>query len=1080
MCGTPEEFLAAFRRYVDRHGLFVPTATPAPALHAGRFALTLLDGRILIEGDADVASSSPRPSALYGRTGMILRFTSVDAQSQEVLAALEKAKLSIKSSAVAVTLPTRPSRLREPVVPPVANTTGKIADRTQSLAECVVVGSLSALTPVRVSVGKPASLPPKAGPRFVIPTIQAQPVPAVPRIEPASRPVPAPGVAAKREVPVESTDVGPIVEDAIIHPSGPTLTTMVPSEPSSTPSPAAHVLVSPPVEAEAELTIGGVPPMPAPAAAPRSSNAAIAPSASKFAAPRVDPAAASNGRGSSASIDRGSENATDSSPASKPPRRRSYSQIRSNIAAIAAADAQRRDSGPIAAPVSVRANRVAVEEAVPEAVHDSMYSTEAVPERSELRGTQRERAPRLTGARAATTAASPPPATHTAPLGRRATRPGMLAVDTTSGEDPVRHGALSLASGPNRVALAAPARVQTAEMPALAHSNAPPRLGRSSESVPVVVDEESSDRAPAVPTRISTQTSTATASIRPSASDAANKASPSSASAKSGPLGLREPPTSHLLASTAAAPTAIDDSMYATVPTAVPSAHARSAALALRSMGISVNADGDGDLDEIAEPLVDEKRRDFYDGAHADPAALIDDAEEQPRGLPFSDTTSVSEPLQAVSASRPAITLDPRRAVQRLDLEIGEDETEFIAAADLRSADLASHAGTATSSSPAVADRRAYPRGTTESSRHARELRLATDAKVEIDPTLFAESAIAQSFEANFVLPGNETEQGWQPAPVAWSAPAAAAPTHPGVHGYDYRPPAVNYLAPTHDGAFPIEYHSADETAIVSVPEGRGGRGLVILGSAILVLLIGTGLYVAYFRQAAEPPSHPAVPATSAEHGKPSSPSLIAPRSSDPPHPQVPLGTPRGDGEHGASVADAGQVGVSDTGAVATPAAATAPCNIELKTEPTGASVFVNGKQIGVTPFIAGTQCAESEFTFRKKGFAELTQKISPPASGAPISVSLQALEIEIEITTNLANARVKLNNKDIGKSPAKKMVPVGVPLLLSSSKDGKAASVKVTPSATSNKFELNLKRSSSGRPSRKSTPPTDNTRPNL
>jgi hypothetical protein len=70
MCGTPEDFLTAFRRYVDRHGLFVPTATPAPALHHGRFAITLSDGRVMVEGEAEIASSSSRPSALYGRTGM--------------------------------------------------------------------------------------------------------------------------------------------------------------------------------------------------------------------------------------------------------------------------------------------------------------------------------------------------------------------------------------------------------------------------------------------------------------------------------------------------------------------------------------------------------------------------------------------------------------------------------------------------------------------------------------------------------------------------------------------------------------------------------------------------------------------------------------------------------------------------------------------------------------------------------------------------------------------------------------------------------------------------------------------------
>ena len=53
-CSSPEEFVAAFRRYIDRIGLFVPIADPLAAGSDGRIALTLVDGGVMIEGDAEV------------------------------------------------------------------------------------------------------------------------------------------------------------------------------------------------------------------------------------------------------------------------------------------------------------------------------------------------------------------------------------------------------------------------------------------------------------------------------------------------------------------------------------------------------------------------------------------------------------------------------------------------------------------------------------------------------------------------------------------------------------------------------------------------------------------------------------------------------------------------------------------------------------------------------------------------------------------------------------------------------------------------------------------------------------------
>lgn len=325
MCGTPEEFLAAFRRYVDRHGLFIPTATPAPALHSGRFAITLLDGRILVEGDAEVASSSPRPSALYGRTGMTLHFTSVDDASKQTLAALEKAKLSIKVTSQAAGLEPRPSRLGQPVEHPPVKMAGGAADKTLALAECVVVGDLGALSAGRAGKSAAAAAA-KAGAKFVIPQIatagatpgtgamkaQSQSFPTLDALRTATStsvnvtPMRSPALDDEKS---EATEVGPIVEEGLMQPSGPTLTQPVDvglaesgaALANDSPLPpealAAAALARSPLSGQSldlETTIGGPPPMP-----PSAPNPALAARGASPAPPASSPAGSAGSAGSS-------------------------------------------------------------------------------------------------------------------------------------------------------------------------------------------------------------------------------------------------------------------------------------------------------------------------------------------------------------------------------------------------------------------------------------------------------------------------------------------------------------------------------------------------------------------------------------------------------------------------------------------------------------------------------------------------------------------------------------------------------------------------------------------------------------
>jgi hypothetical protein len=179
-CSTGEEFVAAFRRYADRGSLFVPISEPIPAGRRGRFALTLAGGGVLVEGDAEVISSSKIPSVLHGRVGMTIRFGDLDDNSKTVLIELEKARLVAKPPAPSISprvveLPEGP-RPKPPAV-------SVRIDASVALAECTALGDLEALE-------KTTAAPPKAGPKFVVPSVPpvGTPRPATPGAVPVARP----------------------------------------------------------------------------------------------------------------------------------------------------------------------------------------------------------------------------------------------------------------------------------------------------------------------------------------------------------------------------------------------------------------------------------------------------------------------------------------------------------------------------------------------------------------------------------------------------------------------------------------------------------------------------------------------------------------------------------------------------------------------------------------------------------------------------------------------------------------------------------------------------------------------------
>jgi hypothetical protein len=219
-CTSGEEFVAAFRRYADRNGLFVPIAEPIAAGRRARFALTLRDGGVMVEGDGEVVSSARTPSVLHGRIGMTIRFADLDPQSKTVLVELEKARLAMKPLPPSV--PPRPAEI--PATPrPVPPTPAGRIDANNALAECVVIGDLDRHAAPEARDPRDSrepKTPPKAGPRFVVPTIP--PVvagaqrPRSPSVPPLGMPpiAPPPRVAPPPTTPPASVTRPPSSDDS--------------------------------------------------------------------------------------------------------------------------------------------------------------------------------------------------------------------------------------------------------------------------------------------------------------------------------------------------------------------------------------------------------------------------------------------------------------------------------------------------------------------------------------------------------------------------------------------------------------------------------------------------------------------------------------------------------------------------------------------------------------------------------------------------------------------------------------------------------------------------------------------------
>lgn len=244
-CTSGEEFISAFRRYADRNGvIFIPIAEPLPAGRRGRFALSLSNGGVMVEGQAEVVSSARTPSVLYGRVGMTVKFLSPDEPSQTILSELEKARTSLKPPA-----PSVPPRAAEIPAEPRSKppTPGGRIDAVNALAECVLIGDVSTLS----RDSDLGTIPPPTG------TTPSGPTP-VPIAKAPSAPTPAPIAKAPSgptPAPIAKAPSGPTPA-----PKPPTLTTTMPPPFKPATKPAAPSLAD---RAKTGSIPPAVPPLPA-------------------------------------------------------------------------------------------------------------------------------------------------------------------------------------------------------------------------------------------------------------------------------------------------------------------------------------------------------------------------------------------------------------------------------------------------------------------------------------------------------------------------------------------------------------------------------------------------------------------------------------------------------------------------------------------------------------------------------------------------------------------------------------------------------------------------------------------------
>jgi len=90
-----------------------------------------------------------------------------------------------------------------------------------------------------------------------------------------------------------------------------------------------------------------------------------------------------------------------------------------------------------------------------------------------------------------------------------------------------------------------------------------------------------------------------------------------------------------------------------------------------------------------------------------------------------------------------------------------------------------------------------------------------------------------------------------------------------------------------------------------------------------------------------------------------------------------------------------------------------------VKTEPDGATVYIDGKNYGVTPLeITDLEIGEHEMVISKDGYAQIIKKIEIKEEKVEIDEILAKAISEVFLNTNPKGAKVIINGKEMGTTP--------------------------------------------------------------
>jgi len=1063
-CTTGEEFVAAFRRYADKHGLFVPIAQPLASGRRGRFAVTLRDGGVMIEGEAEVVSSARTPSVLHGRVGMTLRFTEPDATSKTILGELEKARLAMRPPPPSVaprpaTIPTAP----RPVPPPPQ---GRV-DAVNALAECVAIGEPALLE--ALALPPSAAAPAKAGARFVVPTIAPTARSSAITAPPAAPRAPAAAI----------TERGPASDTMVVAklpepPSGPPASSF--SEPATTvdvvrprtgtrqgvaPMPAPP---QPPVITETPGTDSATMNVPIPrASSPTDIGGLLVDAADAAAEPTTPP---SEPLGEEAADDTGEHDEQPDAIIVAPAPAREDGSARTQVhAGIPPRDPSappRTPSEPAARP----GGGMPQASDTPAFTRPPSYPTmkgsaidltqtvrSAPPEMSEIRATIDSR---MAAARGATFGASWPTAQTPVPPIVAATQPAIAEVEISEPTD--------LSMGPPQP----PSDASATDVPTEPEIPRPPR--KTAIGVAVVADDA------AIPPP---------GSSLPSSVIAMLSGAPSRGS------------SSHLVSTLPFVRVAADEIGAATLDD-----HALAGEEPTGADVVIVEHDSDGrpgarvpamplEAAPGEEPTPSEywtiapggalapapkRARTPSGGTHQ--LAQTGPSQPDPR-RPIAATTR-GPALPAASKSGPvksgARRTTPAAGATAPSMQPGDPggrpaaglpSGDWLIALDPRAPDGWSEPFETVPpqalASEAASAKPAGPRGHRPLTRP--DAMPAVEPKVQIDPTLIEPLAGAPPDEL-YGARSSSPELPMYDAAARYSSPAlpgAIPTTPPPPYGGGY-PPASQFGAPHGPPAYPLDpaYQMVPIATRAATDAGvsfgnphyagpaarsRRRRVIIVVASAIVAAVIGvvvlavlTGRHDAAPGPAdkhVEPPPAPPTHAASPGAALPATPAPVAPLPSAVPQP------------------------------VATPAPAaleppSSPCFAEVSSQPSGAEIVVgDARVVGTTPQKVELPCGQRvELTIRKARLAAVTRAILPTLEGAKLRVALARPIVQLKVSSTPAGATITLDGKALGVTPTTVRVPAFESSTLALTKDGYApAREKVAPRASGGTVHAALKK---------------------